>query len=93
MQTPLFGTWVAFDPSVTKLEDLFIADDETAAIDLSRYRWSNEAELLEQARAIAHQYKKISTTYLQVLLRIGYSRAVRLAEALKKEMGEYEAFI
>lgn len=93
MKTPLFGTWVAFDSTVTESEDLFIAEDEAAMIDLPQYCWGSEAELLEQARAIVRKYKKISTTAFQAYLRIGYPRAVRLAKRLKKEMGEYEAFI
>jgi S-DNA-T family DNA segregation ATPase FtsK/SpoIIIE len=50
---------------------------------------SDRDEMLEEAIALAKKNDKISTSYIQRRLRIGYPRAARLMEALY-EMGLVE---
>jgi S-DNA-T family DNA segregation ATPase FtsK/SpoIIIE len=42
-------------------------------------------KLMKQARALATEHSRISTSLLQRRLRIGYPRAARLMEQLEKE--------
>jgi DNA segregation ATPase FtsK/SpoIIIE, S-DNA-T family len=67
--------------SQMKMDDIFaeeIAEAEKPPAD----------PLLEEARKLLDQHDKISASYLQRHLRIGYPRAARLMEQLEDEMGE-----
>ena len=46
--------------------------------------------LMDAARQLASEHKRISTSFLQRRLRIGYPRAARIMEQLEEEMGEGE---
>jgi len=46
--------------------------------------------LMDAARQLAGEHKRISTSFLQRRLRIGYPRAARIMEQLEEEMGEGE---
>ena len=53
--------------------------------------WSEEEqadELLEEARALLRQHGRVSVSFLQRKLRIGYNRAARLLEQLGEDNGE-----
>jgi S-DNA-T family DNA segregation ATPase FtsK/SpoIIIE len=47
-----------------------------------------EDPLLEIARQLAQEHKRISTSFLQRKLRIGYPRAARIMEQLEEESGQ-----
>ncbi|UCG10077.1 MAG: DNA translocase FtsK [Dehalococcoidia bacterium] len=46
--------------------------------------------LMDAARQLASEHKRISTSFLQRRLRIGYPRAARIMEQLEEEVGEGE---
>jgi S-DNA-T family DNA segregation ATPase FtsK/SpoIIIE len=64
-----------------KMDDL-VADQEAIADKVPA------DPLLAEARKLLDQHDKISTSFLQRHLRIGYPRAARLMEQLEAEMGE-----
>jgi len=53
-------------------------------IEAAQARAVQEDDLLPKAIALVQQHKRASTSMLQRQLRIGYSRAARLMEAMEK---------
>jgi DNA segregation ATPase FtsK/SpoIIIE, S-DNA-T family len=62
--------------------------DEIIAADMARAEKGPDDPLLAEARKLLDQHDKISASFLQRHLRIGYPRAARLMEQLEEEMGE-----
>lgn len=52
---------------------------------ISNEEGSNEADLYRQAVAIVKRDRKVSTSYIQRMLRIGYNRAANLVEKMERE--------
>ncbi len=70
--------------SVTDSEEL--EDDESSSGDkLSSDSEDKEASLYKQAVQIVKRDKKVSTSYIQRCLRIGYNRAANIVEQMQKE--------
>jgi S-DNA-T family DNA segregation ATPase FtsK/SpoIIIE len=61
--------------------------DELVAYSIKQDRYPRDP-LLESAKQLAEEHTKISTSYLQRKLHIGYPRAARLMEQLEEEMGK-----
>jgi len=94
----LQGCFVS-DAEVERLVYFWGTQQQDAAIDLKieplvkpttfdKRQAPPEDPLLGQARQLAEEHKRISTSFLQRRLQIGYPRAARIMEQLQEEMEE-----
>jgi S-DNA-T family DNA segregation ATPase FtsK/SpoIIIE len=60
-------------------------DEDSAFPDLGGDDGGSEADLYRQAVAIVKRDKKVSTSYVQRVLRIGYNKAANLVERMERE--------
>ncbi|MBA7678858.1 DNA translocase SpoIIIE [subsurface metagenome] len=80
----LWGSQRREEATSLKIEELVSASTAT------RREAFPEDPLLETARQLAQEHTRISTSYLQRRLRIGYPRAARIMEQLEEESAKGE---